>query len=276
MPEKLINVVGDTVLKEILLTTVGIFVGFFIYEPLKKWLKRKKIVYNMGKDRTRIRVHQLCNPDLPPFDFSPQCTKQNGLQNTFEFAIDEAKIELNTEAIKSLREAKGKKEFTSLIGEILAHARSEKWTGLKNSPPQSQLDIPRDLVITNFPIPGNFYAWNSVGRTLLLVSIRSVEHLFPEGENFTITDFVSRMLQRMAIFSVVPDLDPRKTHRKFSLGCLFDFTDQLNRVLNLIENPYLCPNCQRLIAKSQGDHFSLEVRNWLEGGSLQGGTAALN
>ena len=91
----------------------------------------------------------------------------------------------------------------------MARTRDEKWEGLDRALPNGCIKEPRDLVITDIPIPGHYYGWNSLDRKLLVISIASIKQFFPEDGELPMRNFVSTISKRMAVFPSVPGLDPR-------------------------------------------------------------------
>ena len=72
------------------------------------------------------------------------------------------------------------------------------------------------------------------------------------------------MLQRMAAFAVIPDLNPRKTHIRTSSGCLFDFTRRVERVVPVVKTPEICDDCVEVIKRSRGISFLDSLREWFK------------
>lgn len=253
------------VLTVVIIGAVGVLVGFFVRDPLKHWLERRRKIKTLTKQRIEIWVYQLLDPAAPATDFAQSVKEQNSEQNLFLFSVGYPDLKPSPEEIKALRQAEGKRAFIEKIGQVVARARGEKWEGLDKPLPGGCIKEPRDLVITDIPIPGYYYGWNSFDRKLLVISVASIKQFFPEDGEIPIGSFVATIAKRMAVFSSVPGLDPRATHSRWSVGCLFDFTIQLKRVTDVVARPYICPACASTIAKCCGTEFALDARKWVEG-----------
>jgi len=247
---------------------LGLFVGTFLGEPLKQWWGRW--LYTQGKiadllrPRFKFSVIQLQDPEAPPFTFSQRLKVQNARQTLFAFEFEELLRAPTPAEIADLKRTDSKRDFVEKVGRFLADARGERWTGLSDSPANKRFKGCRDLVITNLPLPGNYYGWNSKDRTLLVISTAPAQYVLSPAGRLTVEDFVARITQRMAVFAVTPRLDPRREHASKSLGCLFDFTLFLSRVVEILESCNICADCCRSIAQDRGNEFALRVRNWVE------------
>ena len=239
----------------------GALLGFYVRDPLNRLLKRRQEVIDATRARFTIQVIPL---SLAPAlrDLSGTITRENGRQGLFEFAFDESPPRPRGAELEALENAPGKRGFTEAVSRI-CEAGGELVGGGPGSP-SGRFEVRRGVVITGVPIPGNFYAWNTPNRGLLMISTASVEGIIAQHEDVSLDDFVVRIVQRMAIFSVVPELDPLRTHVRYSKGCIFDFTVYLDRIPDLLREPRICPDCQQLIAKAQGDRFAIEAREWVE------------
>lgn len=120
-------------------------------------------------------------------------------------------------------------------------------------------------MITNVPLPGNYYGWNTRDRILLVISIAPMLNLnlFPIEQRPNMNDFIIRMIQRMAVFAVIPSLNPKETHTESSKGCLFDFTIELKNVVNVVKTPFICHDCRTSIKRSQDMDFFHEIDDWI-------------
>jgi hypothetical protein len=262
------------ILTDALKLIAGILIGFLIGEPLKRLGQR---LFNKREEqwdrgdrvdkvthaRPLFRVTQLCMPGSP-FDFTSLLKEQNRIQNVVHFEVDDFRRYPLPEEAAELQNQASKKTFLDQAGAILARSHGEAWQGLSDQLPDPHYKGRRDLVLTNIPLPGNFYAWNSKDRNLLVISIASVNPLFPRDGKPTIEDFVLRMTQRMTIFALISSLDPLQAHGELSSGCLFDFNILLRGVVDVVKNPYICPACGALIRRQRGDEFYEELSEWIE------------
>jgi len=266
------NIVEREFYEEVVLIVItaifSLFVGAFLGEPLKRWwgnwLDKRKKIKDMLRPRFKFNVIQLQDPESPAFNFSRRITEQYDRQNLFSFEIQESLRDPTPAEIADLKRTVSKRDFVEKVGRFLAHARNESWSGLSDNPPTKRFKGSRDLVITNLPLPGNFYAWNSKDRTLLVISTAPSQSVLPQGGKLTVEDFVVRITQRMAIFAVTPRLDPSRDHVSKSLGCLFDFTLHVSRVVDILETCIICRDCREFIAQDRGIEFALQVREWVE------------
>ncbi len=262
-----------TIVTGVIMLLIGILVSFFIREPMERlrkrlsdkredeWNRRKRIEKET-RTRARFRVTQLCDPTIP-FDFSSILKEQNRLQDIIQFEIDDFRKYPTQDEVSELKRLNSKKEFLQKTGDILALKKGETWQGLSDSLPDPHYKGLRELIITNIPLPGNFYGWNSKDRTLLIVSIYPVIQFFPNDGKPTIEDFIIRMSQRMTIFSIIPNLNPKQVHIETSTGCLFDFNVLLRGVVDVVKSPDICPSCGVSIVKQGGDEFYENLKEWL-------------
>jgi hypothetical protein len=247
---------------------IGLLVGTILGEPLQRWwqnwLDMKTEIANILSPRYRFNVLQLQDPNAPEFNFSRRIKDQNDCQRLFLFEIEESLRAVSGEAVTKIADTNSKKSFVDNVGRLLADARNESWNGLSDKPSDKRRNRRRDIVITNLPLPGNFYGWNSKDRTLLVISTAPSQYILEPGGELTVDDFVVRILQRMAVFAITPRIDPRRDHIRKSVGCLFDFTVFLSNLGDILGNCNICPDCCRLIAQDHGDYFALRVREWVE------------
>jgi hypothetical protein len=82
------------------------------------------------------------------------------------FEIEELLRTPTREEIADLKAANGKRDFVEKVGKVLSAARRVSWTGLVNK----RFKGSPDLVITKVLLTGNCYGWNSIDRTLLIIS----------------------------------------------------------------------------------------------------------
>jgi hypothetical protein len=263
----------NEILPEILAGTatlvIGMILGALLGEPLKRLGKRlsdrrerSRRIRARTRARPRFRVTQLCD-SASLFDYSSMFKEQNHLQNLVQFDVDDFRRIPLPEELEELGGIESKRSFLERVACILAHDRGEVWQGLGDAPPDSDDVRPKDLVVTNIPLPGNFYAWNSRDRRFLLVSTAPVSDLFPSAGGANLGDFVERIAQRLTVFALVPELDPSELHLELAGGCLFDFNVLLRSVVDVVERPGLCPECGRVIAKSRGGAFYEGVTRWI-------------
>ena len=206
--------VVEKVLTLIITGVVGVIIGFFVKDPLGRWLERRREITRVTKQRIKIRVYQLLDPAGSAFDFAQSVTEQNREQDMFLFSVGHPDLAPSADEIRALRQAEGKKAFIGQIWQILTRTRGEKWEGVDQALPKTCIRESRDLVLTDIPIPGHYYGWNSHDRKLLVISISSVKQFFPVDGELPMGSFVGTMAKRMAVFSSVPELDPRATHSK--------------------------------------------------------------
>lgn len=261
----------DSVFKEVFAVIVGVLVGFFVRDPLKGALARWQQSRERSRKRIDVDVMGLEVDELLP-NLSGVVTGENHRQSTFEFAYVEAQLAPTKKEARILEDAPGKKEFVETVAAIAARAGKDEFSTDEGAP-SGDRDLPRAVVVTAYPLPGNFYAWNTRNRRLLVISTASVEEIIEEEDGIELADFVVRILQRMVIFSTVPTLDPLRTHTEQTRGCLFDFTIFLAGVVDLIRQPGICPRCHRAIAEAQGDRFALAVDAWVRGGAEAAGAS---
>lgn len=241
-----------------------VLLGFFVKEPLRKWLERRRELKRYTRPRIRIQVHQLDNPKGASLDFAQVATDQNSAQDLFVFHVSDAEPALTPKQLRALTEKEGKKAFIEKFGQIVARAQRREWRGADRTLADGCIKESRDLVITNLPIPGNYYGWNTLDRRLLVISTASVKQFFTEDGVLPIESFIEVMLKRMAVFSTVSKLNPSADHSATSIGCLFDFTIELKRVEGLVAKPYICPSCYRIIAECCGTPFASKAKKWAE------------
>jgi hypothetical protein len=241
-----------------------VLLGFFVKEPLRRWLERRQELMHDTKPRMEIRFHQLDHPKNANPDVAQVAIAQNSRQELFVFHVSDADLTLSPKQLRALSKNEGKKAFIEAIGQIIAESQGRHWAGADGTLADGCFKGPRDLVVTNLPIPGNYYGWNTVDRRLLVISTASVEQFFTEGEGVPIRAFVGVMLKRMAVFSSVSELDPSAVHSVTSIGCLFDFAIQLKRVKDVVARPYICPSCQRVIAECCGTVFASNTKKWID------------
>jgi len=263
-----------TIVTGVVMLLIGILVTFFFGEPIgrlrkrlsdkreAKWIRKERIDIKT-RARPRLRVTQLCDPDTP-FDFSSILKEQNRLQEIVQFEIDDFRKYPTSDEVSELKRLESKKEFLQKTGDILAQKRGETWQGITDRLPDPDFKGLRELIITNIPLPGNFYGWNSKDRTLLIISICPVIQFFPNDGKPTIEDFIIRMSQRMTIFSIIPNLNPEKVHIQTSTGCLFDFNVLLRGVVDVVKSGDICPSCIECIRKQRGDEFYENLDQWLK------------
>lgn len=237
---------------------IGLIFGILVANPVKKWMKERDLIKKITRNPKYVFriVHLNKAEDDHSMDFSTKIKEQNALQGLFRFEVENVKI-LTHEEYSELRGLMSKKDFIEAIASILSYT-------LVNRHPNIKDKKTRKIVLTNVPIPGNFYGWNSMDRTLLVISIAPILKLFPVEERPNLDDFIIRMLQRMATFSVVPSLNPKRTHIEVCRGCLFDFTVELKRVVDVVRIPFICSDCWKLIERDQGAKFVAELKNWIE------------
>jgi hypothetical protein len=249
-------------------TLLTVFLGLLVFifrDTLKnKWVTFLEFV-TKSRYRTKIRIlHLPALGSIPDFDFSQQILALNHEQNMFLFQIEDTRIPLSRIDLDELIGADTQPLFLNKLRQLVSHARGQTWDGTDKSAAKVSLREPRDLLITDIPIPGNFYGWNSRDRTFLVISPVSVRHLFPGDPEPSIVDFIIRMVQRMAVFSVSPRINPLRTHYELAAGCLFDFTPQLKRIRQVVTDPILCDDCMREIKRCRNRAFALDVVKWIE------------
>ena len=269
MNEQLTEIVVDA-----LKVIISFLLGSFFGEPVKRigqrlWNKREEIwerrdrVSQKTQPRPKFRVTQLCNPKAP-FDFSSVLKEQNRKQDIVLFEMDDFRRFPELDEVVELRSLESKKDFLDRVGALLARMRGETWQGLSDRLPDIPFKSRREFVITNIPIPGNFYGWNAKDRNFLLISTAPVAQFFSvEGEP-TIEDFIVRMAQRMTVFSLIPSLDPMTVHAGTSAGCLFDFNILLRGVVDIVREPVICPTCAESIVQDRGDEFYERLDSWIK------------
>lgn len=259
---------NEKLILSILSALFGLLAGVLVGEPLKRawghWLDARVMIGELIRPRFKFTIIHLRDPELEAFDFSRRLKDQNGRQGMFSFEFEEVLRPPTGKEIADLRGTKSKRDFLEKVGNYLAAARGASWTGLTNNLPNKRFKGNRDLVITNLPLPDNFYGWNSKDRTLLVISTAPADLSIPPGSTVTVEDFVIRIIQRMTVFAVAPSLDPGRDHVRKSLGCLFDFTLALSSMSEILETCIICTDCYRLIAQDRGAEFTLQVRKWVE------------
>jgi hypothetical protein len=258
------------VIATLIMLIVGLFFGVLFADPIKNWWKDRVI---FEKPKYLFRITHLTAADAYPIDFSTRIKEQNAHQKLFKFEVKRA-ITLTNEEEAKLKGLMRKKDFVETVGHILAHYRNEPWEGLVDRFPDAKDKNPRDIVLTNVPLPGNFYGWNSKDRTFLVISIAPVLNFFQKDERPNLDDFIIRMLQRMATFAVVPGLNPKRTHIDVGTGCLFDFTVELKRVVDVVKISHICSDCLISIKRSQGHKFTVKLNNWIKATPNLGSTIA--
>ena len=275
MNEQLTEIVVDA-----LEVIIGILIGFFFGEPIKRFgqrlLNKREEVWDRKarvametQQRPRFRVTQLCDPKSL-FDFSSVLKEQNRIQEIVLFEVDDFRRSPGLDKISELKNLRSKKDFLDRVGAMLAQMRGEMWRGVSDRLPNRHFEGRRDLIITNIPIPGNFYGWNSKDRNFLLISTAPIAQFFSVEGGLTIEDFIVRLAQRMAVFSLAPSLDPMTVHADTSAGCLFDFNILLRGVVDVVKKPDICPTCAASIAKDQGDEFYERLSAWIKSAPSEG------
>lgn len=255
MVEKLFWMIGGLV--------VGTLFGLFVKEPLSRWLDKRRQLKKLIKKGIVVNVHQLWE-STPVGEYSGLVTDENKGQRLFEFRVPLSALVPSKESLASLRNAAGKRDFIETVSSLLAGAGAGG-SGAVDAPlGKGSLLTPRDVVLTDIPIPGNYYGWNTADRSVLVISTSSVSQFFGGKGQSSISAFFRIMLMRMSIFSTVTELDPRINHSDNSRGCLFDFTIRLQDVQALVRRPFICPACLRLIAGCCGTDFSLQAKEWVE------------
>ena len=242
---------------------VSLLIGVLISERFKKWWRRRERLHDLLEPKIKFRVTHISDPEAPAIDFSPKLKEQNRQQNTFLFEFEDFMRGPTLEDVSELKRTNSKRNFVDKIGRILACARGGVWKGLTDKSPYKRFKGRRDLVLTNIPLPDNYYGWNSKDRTILVISIAPILHFFSGEGKPTVDDFIVRMAQRMVIFSAVPSIDPKQAHVQTSVGCLFDFTVELRRVVDVVRTPYICPDCLSQILRDRGQDFTVRVLKWL-------------
>lgn len=265
---------GNDFADAIILIVLGGIVAIFVHDPIRRWWDKRTKSREYARRPIKFRVIYLLSPDRPGFDWNSELiVRQEARRMVFEVERLAVPAPAEVSELESIAEEPGLeslKDFTEKVGAAIARARRGRWTGDANRQrPTKRFKEPRDLVLTNIPLPGNLYGWNTKDRSLLIISTASVLQFFGKGATPTLDDFGLRMAQRMAIFSVSPGLDPRRTHSETVTTCLFDFTMRLQDVVNVVQTGYVCPDCYRCIRNSHGDGFADSVRRWVEFGKKQ-------
>lgn len=264
---------ADQLVMEAIEPLIILIIGFLfgiIINPVKKHLKERDLYEEIfEKPKYKFRITHLISSYTDPIDFSTCIKEQNAHQRLFKFEVERVRTLTKEEddmlsGKMSKKSDFGKKDFLELVGEFLTNERNESWKGLDDKLPNPKDKKSRDLVLTNVPIPGNFYAWNSMDRALLVISTVSIFSLFKKEKRPNLDDFVVRMLQRMTTFAIVPDLNPISTHTEVCSGCLFDFTVELKQVVDVVRIPFICQDCAESIKKSQGIKFANKLKKWNE------------
>ncbi len=242
---------------------VAVVIAFFVKDPVRRWLEKRRELGQHTRSRISVEIHQVFTR-TPGSDYAGLITGQNSEQNLFSFAVPMWIVEPSSGDLRSFREADGKLGFMKAVAGLLTNAQKGGKYDVYAPLPGGRIDTPKQLVVTDIPIPGNYYAWNTPNRELLVISTASVEPFFGGVDQHSISDFVETMLVRMAVFSVVSQLDPSADHLDSSVGCLFDFTIELKRTQAVVSKPFICHDCQGRIASCCGVDFSLEVRKWVD------------
>lgn len=262
------------ILFDTLKVLIGILLGVIIGDPIKrvsqrfwdKW-EKKRDNKNKAKEKTRprpkFRVTQLCESDKL-FDFSSVFKEQNRNQDIVLFEVDDFRRSVRFEEAVELKKIKTLTGFLEKVSALLAQMRRETWQGLSDRSPDIHFTGRREIIITNIPLPRNFYGCNSKDRNFLLISTAPVSPLFSLKDGPTIEDFIMRMTQRMTIFSIVPSLVPKNIHSGTSTGCLFDFTILLQGVVDVVKKPYICQTCRTNIIEEQGLAFYEQLSSWMK------------
>lgn len=92
-------------------------------------------------------------------DFSAEIQNLNQMQNLFLFQIEDIRIPVTDNDVRELQDAETPKTFLKSLRRLLTRTRGEPWDGVDEKATKTDRRRPRDLLITNFPIPGNFYGW---------------------------------------------------------------------------------------------------------------------
>lgn len=242
---------------------VAVVIAFFVKDPLRRWLEKRRRLVPLTKSRISVEMHQYFTKS-PGGDYAGLFTGQNSEQNLFSFAVPMRMAEPTSNDIRSLWEADGKLGFMRALAGLLTDAQKGGEYDVYAPLPNGCIDSPKQFVVTDIPIPGNYYGWNTRNRELLVISTASIEPYFGGVDQHSISDFVETMLMRMAIFSVVSELDPSTDHFDKSVGCLFDFTIELKRTQATVSKPFICHDCQSRIKSCCGVNFSDEVNNWVD------------
>ena len=261
---------------------IGLIIGL-LFEPAKRYVKRKlderdekrKICVEMDsatRKRPNFKITQIIDPEAPSIDFSSVLKKQNQLQNLVRFSIDEflrypaagALSELKLLSQTPVKQKGSKKAALGILASIVTKIGNRQWMGFSDKPPGKEIDTERNLIVTNIPLPDRFFAWNSRDRTWLVISTASVLRFFLEEDKPGIRDFVVRIMQRMTVFALVPELDPIHTHVGTAEGCLFDFNVRLEGIADVVASPDVCPVCARAIKEEQSAEFLNGLLEWLK------------
>lgn len=238
---------------------IAAVIAVFFRQPLQDWFAKKRRLAAGRKPRRAVQVFHVSGGKHQLPDFAPVVTAQNAAQNLFSFQVDDFSLTLTPAELRELESTDNKKAFMGVLAGALARARA--------AAPDAQRAVrgpaPIDLVLTNVPLPGYFYAWQTPDRRLVVVSTASVGHLFKTEGVPNLGDFVVRMCQRMALFADVSELEPREDHLDKSVGCLFDFTVRLERVVPVVAQPFLCHECLGLLEGSKGTSFAHTAEDWV-------------
>ena len=116
-----------------------------------------------------------------------------------------------------------------------------------------------NLAITELPLPGGLYAWNTLDRKGIVIGTTDLQPLSQSDPDMA-RKIVLRVIQRMLLYSLhIPDLQLHQEIR----GCLFDRT-KLTTIRFSVKAPYLCQWCQASISRDKGAVYCAAVNDWLK------------
>ena len=124
----------QTTLVAIVSAIVAVLIGFFVKEPLTRWLRNRQELRKRSRQRIVIRIYQLPTPDGEGLDFIRTATDQNSEQQLYLFDAPDLQMTPTKAEAEGLINASGKRDFIEKVGRVLARVRESDWVGVDGEP----------------------------------------------------------------------------------------------------------------------------------------------